>query len=452
MGSFFWNALFLVVAIGILVTVHEFGHYWVARRCGVRVLRFSVGFGSPLLKWLGKDGTEYVVAAIPLGGYVKMLDEREGNVPPEQVQFAFNRQSVASRIAIVIAGPAFNFMFAVFAFWLMYLIGIAALKPVVGEVAPGSIAARAGLQSGERILRIDDEAVSSWEDVAYALVERVGETGELTLETEPQAGGSSRRYALALDGWVLEGKEPNPLESIGIKPFLPVLPAVIGAVQAEGPGQQAGLQAGDKVLRVDGQPIKDWADLVKHITVSVDKPLRFELERAGQAQILTVTPRLKDGASAPRSGYLGIGPEVPADLLELQHTVQFGPVDAFGRGVSKTWDISVLSVKMLGKLFTGALSIESLSGPISIARGAGASASGGIEYFLSFLALISINLGIINLLPVPMLDGGHLMYYLIESVRGRPLSERVQEFGLRIGMSLVLGLMLVAVYNDLARL
>ena len=452
MGGFLWNALFLVIAIGTLVTVHEFGHFWVARRCGVKVLRFSVGFGQPLLRWVGKDGTEYQIAAIPLGGYVKMLDEREGEVPPELAEFAFNRKSARARIAIVAAGPLFNFLFAILVYWVMFMAGITAMKPILGDIDPGSIAGRGGLKSGQEIVVVDGREVKTWEDVTFSVLARVGEGGELAVGVRERGYDSIETHTLSLTGWKLEGKEPDPLGSLGITPFEPLIPAILAEVQEGEPGARAGLKVGDRIVSVEGQAVADWAGLVKRFQASPGKTLTFTVERAGTTLELAVTPRVRDPKAAKPEGFLGVRPAVPPGLSELSHTVQFGPLTALERGAERTWDISVLSLKMLGKLVTGAVSMDSISGPISIARGAGATARVGFEYFLSFLGLISINLGLINLLPIPVLDGGHLMYYLIESVRGRPLSERIQEFGLRIGMTLILGLMLVAVYNDLARL
>ncbi|MBI2379980.1 MAG: sigma E protease regulator RseP [Gammaproteobacteria bacterium] len=452
MSGILWNGFFLVVALGLLVTVHEFGHFWVARRCGVKVLCFSIGFGTPLWRRIGRDGTEYQIAAIPLGGYVKMLDEREAPVDAAELQFAFNRQPVVSRIAIVAAGPLCNFLFAILAYSLMYMVGITTLKPILGDIDPASIAGRAGLRAGEQIQRMDGREIQSWEDVTFAAVARVGETTPLVLETRVKGTDGTRRYELDISAWRLNGKEPDVLGSLGLKPVEPKIPAVLAEVAENEPAGKAGLKIGDKVLSVDGKPVADWPELVRQITASPERKLRLTVERAGQKQHLDVTPRAATGEDGKPIGLLGVRPVVPAGLSDLQHRVQFGPLDAVWRGAGKTWEVSVLSLKMLGKLVTGSVPVDSISGPISIAQGAGASARIGLEYFLSFLALISINLGLINLLPIPVLDGGHLMYYLIESVRGRPLSERMQEWGLRLGMSLVLGLMLVAVYNDLARL
>lgn len=440
-----------LIALGVLVTFHEYGHFWVARRCGVKVLRFSVGFGTPLLRWHDRQGTEFVVAAIPLGGYVKMLDEREGDVPPELAEQSFNRKSVGQRIAIVAAGPVANFLLALVFFWFVALLGSQQVRPVIGAVQPDSLAAAAGLQAGQEIVSVNGEATSGWAAVNLQLVRRLGESGTLNLRVlEPGSTVETPRQ-VQLDNWLRGADEPDPIGSLGIRPWRPALQPVLAEVDPEGPAQAAGLQAGDRLLALDGEPLADWQDVVDRVRALPGRAVTLRVERAGQARDVQLT-LAERGEGKARSGYLGAGVQGVEWPPEMLREVRYGPLEGIAEGARQTWAMSLLTLDSLKKMLFGELSVKNLSGPITIAKVAGASAESGVGDFLKFLAYLSISLGVLNLLPIPVLDGGHLLFYLVEWVRGRPLSERVQGWGMQIGISLVIGVMLLALVNDLSRL
>jgi regulator of sigma E protease len=392
-----------------------------------------------------------VIAAIPLGGYVKMLDEREGEVPPSLRDQAFNRKPVGQRIAIVVAGPVVNLLFAVFAYWLMFVSGIATLAPVVGPVAPDTPAAEAGMRPGEEILAVDGHPTRSWEEVSLRLVSRIGESGELRLRTRALDGGGEQRYRLTLERWQMD-EERGPLYSLGITPYRPALPAQIGQLVPEGRAAAAGLREGDLVRRVNGEPVADWGELVARVQAHPEEPLQLTVERDGALVELEVVPAAREDESGRRYGYIGAG-VTPVEWPEsMRREISYGPFEAVPAAIAKSYQMVTLTLEAIGKMVQGVISVKNLSGPITIAKVAGASAESGLESFLNFLAYLSISLGVLNLLPIPMLDGGHLLYYLIEAARGRPVSERVQLMGLKIGMALLLSLMLLALYNDLLRL
>lgn len=449
------SALYMIVgtlvALGVLVTFHEFGHFWVARRCGVKVLRFSVGFGMPLLRWHDKQGTEFVVAAIPLGGYVKMLDEREGEVPPDQLDQSFNRKTVRQRIAIVAAGPIANFLLALVFFWGLAMLGSEQVRPVIGGVEAGSVAARAGLGAGQEIVAIDGEPTSGWAAVNLQLVRRLGESGSLQLLVREQGSTVDSSRELVLDNWLKGADEPDPIRSLGIKPWRPALPPILAELDPKGPAQAAGLKTGDRLLALDGQPVSDWQQVVDSVRVRPDTKIVLRVERDGAPIDVPVTLAARGESKAP-TGYLGAGVKAVEWPPEMIREVSFGPVAAIGEGARRTWTMSILTLDSLKKMLFGELSVKNLSGPITIAKVAGASAQSGVADFLNFLAYLSISLGVLNLLPIPVLDGGHLLFYLIEWARGRPLSDRVQGWGIQIGISLVVGVMLLALVNDLGRL
>lgn len=449
------SALYMIVgtlvALGVLVTFHEFGHFWVARRCGVKVLRFSVGFGMPLLRWHDKQGTEFVVAAIPLGGYVKMLDEREGEVPADQLDQSFNRKTVRQRIAIVSAGPIANFLLAMFFFWVLAMLGSDQVRPVIGGVESGSIAAKAGLAAGQEIVAIDGEPTSGWAAVNLQLVRRLGESGSLQLLVRDQGSTADSPRELVLDKWLKGADEPDPIRSLGIRPWRPALPPVLAEIDPKGPAQAAGLKTGDRLLALDGKPFDDWQQVVDTVRLRPDAKILLRVERDGAQIDVPVTLAARGESKAP-SGYLGAGVKAVDWPPEMIREVSFGPLAAIGEGARRTWTMSVLTLDSLKKMLFGELSVKNLSGPITIAKVAGASAQSGVADFLNFLAYLSISLGVLNLLPIPVLDGGHLLFYLIEWARGRPLSDRVQGWGIQIGISLVVGVMLLALVNDLGRL
>jgi len=444
------TVLALALTLGILVTLHEFGHFWVARRCGVKVLRFSVGFGKPLISWYDRQGTEYAIAAIPLGGYVKMLDEREGPVPEELRDQAFNAKPPSRRIAIAAAGPIANFLFAIAAYWLISVVGVTTVAPVVGEVAPESVAQRVGLEEGMEIHAVDGHQVTSWRDVSMRLLERAGEQGQIALDVSRD--GSRGTVTGSLGGWRLNEDTPDPLNSFGIAPWRPEVPAVIGQVSEDGRAKAAGLKPGDRVVAVNGEPLQDWFALVEHVRTSPEQPLDLTIERNGQTRQLTVRPALKTTESGEDIGFVGAGVASISWPDELLREVRYGPLEAIPNAVSETWGDTRLTLVAIKKMLTGLLSPTNLSGPITIARVAEASVSSGFEDFVRFLAYLSVSLGVLNLLPVPVLDGGHIVYYVIEAIRRKPVSEQAQALGLRIGMALILTLMAFALYNDLMRL
>ncbi|MCK3839650.1 MULTISPECIES: sigma E protease regulator RseP [Pseudomonas] len=449
------SALYMIVgtlvALGVLVTFHEFGHFWVARRCGVKVLRFSVGFGMPLLRWHDRRGTEFVIAAIPLGGYVKMLDEREGEVPADQLDQSFNRKTVRQRIAIVAAGPIANFLLAMVFFWVLAMMGSQQVRPVIGAVEADSIASRAGLVAGQEIVSIDGEPTTGWGAVNLQLVRRLGESGTVNVVVRDQDSSAETPRALALDHWLKGADEPDPIKSLGIRPWRPALPPVLAELDPKGPAQAAGLKTGDRLLALDGQALVDWQQVVDLVRVRPDTRIVLKVEREGAQIDVPVTLSVRGEVKAA-GGYLGAGVKGVEWPPSMVREVSFGPLAAIGEGAKRTWTMSVLTLESLKKMLFGELSVKNLSGPITIAKVAGASAQSGVADFLNFLAYLSISLGVLNLLPIPVLDGGHLLFYLVEWVRGRPLSDRVQGWGIQIGISLVVGVMLLALVNDLGRL
>lgn len=449
------SALYMIVgtlvALGVLVTFHEFGHFWVARRCGVKVLRFSVGFGMPLVRWHDRRGTEFVIAAIPLGGYVKMLDEREGEVPVDQLDQSFNRKTVRQRIAIVAAGPIANFLLAMVFFWVLAMLGSQQVRPVIGAVESDSIAAKAGLVAGQEIVSIDGEPTTGWGAVNLQLVRRLGESGTVNVVVREQDSTTETPRELALDHWLKGADEPDPIKSLGIRPWRPALPPVLAELDPKGPAQAAGLKTGDRLLALDGQPLGEWQQVVDLVRVRPDTKIVLKVERDGAQIDVPVTLSVRGEAKAA-GGYLGAGVKGVDWPPSMVREVSYGPLAAIGEGAKRTWTMSVLTLESLKKMLFGELSVKNLSGPITIAKVAGVSAQSGVADFLNFLAYLSISLGVLNLLPIPVLDGGHLLFYLVEWVRGRPLSDRVQGWGIQIGISLVVGVMLLALVNDLGRL
>ncbi|GMQ75598.1 MAG: sigma E protease regulator RseP [Gammaproteobacteria bacterium] len=458
--SVVWSILWFILAIGVLVTVHEFGHFWVARRLGVKVLRFSLGFGRTLWSWrAGADQTEYVVAAIPLGGYVKMLDEGEGEVAEHERHRAFNCQLLWKRVAIVVAGPAFNFLFAIFAYWLTFVIGIAGLKPVIGEVDPGSAAAAAGLVAGQQIVAVDGRDTRTWQSVVESIIGATLKDGALKLEIE-EPGAAPRTVTLDLQGMGVDEFAGGRLfKALGLAPKRPIIPPIIGEVEAGGPADRGGLRRGDRVLALDGRKLGSWREFVNFVRANPEQSIEMQVQRDGASVSLVVRPAAvsPDGAVSSNGasyGRIGAGVTSPGtdDTGDYYVTVRYAPWTAFAKAVAKTWDMSILTLRMLWKMVKLQISVKNLSGPISIAQYAGFSAEIGLTSFLGFLAIVSISLGILNLLPIPILDGGHLLYYLIESVLGRPVSEEAQFLGQRLGIAMLVGLMGLAFYNDLARI
>ncbi|MDQ9091381.1 sigma E protease regulator RseP [Pseudoalteromonas haloplanktis] len=449
MFDFLWNLGSFILALGILVTVHEYGHFWVARKAGVKVLRFSIGFGKPLIKWHDKHNTEYVIAAIPLGGYVKMLDERVDDVPAEQRHLSFNAKSVQARIAIVAAGPMANFIFAIFALAVMYMVGVQSVKPVVGSITQGSRAEQAGIMPSQQIVKIGDDTIATWQDATFALMASLGEKSVAVTVRDEQF--QEQLKTINIDGWKLDKQDVPPLASLGIVPYRPQATLTVATISANS-AAAANLQAGDEIIAVDGETMTDWNQLVKVIQQSANKSLQFSVKRQDTIKSINVTPQGQRNNNGQLQGFLGVAPVVekwPEGYIETRH---YGPLDSMVLGLSETWRLISLSFDMIGNLITGQVSVKNLSGPVGIAVGAGTSVSYGLVAFLSFLALISVNLGVFNLLPLPVLDGGHLMYYIIELFRRKPVSEKTQEFGFKVGALLLIFLTCFALFNDVSRL
>ena len=450
------NALFIILAaillLGPLIAIHEFGHYFVARKLGVKVLVYSIGFGPTLLKWTSKkSGIQYQLSALPLGGYVKMLDEREGNVAEEDLPKAFNRQHPWKRIAIVAAGPLVNLVFAVLLFWILFLPAQEQLNTRVGAVLPNTPAAQVDMQVGDKITAIDGNAVSTWEKLSYSLVDRVGETGQIQVQAERQ--GELKQFSLPIQQF-LKDQSQSPLETLGFVPYRPEIPAVVSKLSEDGAAIRQGMKEGDKVIKIDGQSVKNWFDVVAVVQASPEKLLKIDVLRNNQVVHLDIMPQAKRDNMGQVSGVLGVQSDagkvkIPA---EYKQTIQYTPVEAFAMAVDKTGQLSGMIFNSIVKMVRGLIGLDNLSGPITIAKVAGQSAEMGWQTFISFMALMSVSLGILNLLPIPMLDGGHLVYYFIELIRGRPVSEQVQLVGLKIGMLLLGSMMILALFNDFMRL
>jgi len=444
------SAIAFVVALGILISIHEFGHFWVARRVGIKVLRYSIGFGHTLYKRVGKvDDTEFVIAAIPLGGYVKMLDEREAPVAANEQHRAFNRQSLWARSAVVLAGPLANFLLAILAYWLVMMMGISGIAPLVAAPEPGSQADLAGFRSEDLIVAVGDKQTATWTEARIALLESsLGDDKLLDITVESADGSTHiRQLAVTQDGMLKS--QGDAVANLGFSAWWPVAKPVIGLIVDGGRGAMAGLQVGDQVLAVNNEPVDSWADLVKQVEPSAGKQLSFTVDRDGSSQTLDITPEPVDieGRTVGRIGVAGDQSGAIPDKLQVK--VQYPPLDAFSGAVQRTWDMSLLTVRMVGKLLFREASLDKINGPISIAKVAGQTASIGLDHYINFIALISISLGVLNLLPIPILDGGHLLYFAAEAIRGKPLSERVQIWGQQIGMVLLGSLMFLAFYNDI---
>jgi len=450
--SALYTVVAFVVALGLLIIVHEFGHYAVARLCGVKVMRFSVGFGRALwLRRFGRDQTEWVVAMVPLGGYVKMVDEREGPVAAADLSRAFNRQNVWRRIAIVCAGPVANFLLAIALYWVLFLAGVQEAKPILGAPDAGTPAAVAGVKQGDLVRAVNGEPTATWADVRWRLLDLALEHRNARLEVLEDGRTIAWRN---LDLAQASGPdlESDFLVKIGLRLDRPRVPPVIDSVIAGGPAEQAGLRPGDRILTIDGAPIDSWSALVSKVRASPERTLRVRVQRDGREQGIALVPEsVLQGESV--HGRIGASSRVDPDLMrDYLVEVRYPPVEALGRASARTWEMSVFSLRMLWRMVTGSVSWRNLSGPVTIADYAGQSAQLGLAPYLAFLALISISLGVLNLLPIPMLDGGHLMYYSVEILKGSPVSERVMELGQRIGLALLLCLMAFAFYNDINRL
>ena len=448
--------LAFVGAIVLLVVFHEFGHYWVARRCGVKVLRFSLGFGNVIYsKRFANSDTEWVISAVPLGGYVKMLDEREEEVAPEDLPYAFNRKPVLQRMAIVVAGPLANFLLAIVLYWGLFIHGVPGLKPTLGDVPQGTPAAIAQMQSGETILSINGETIPSWQELHWRLLNLALKQGdgqrEISIEAQ-SASGAPLFHVLDMSGLEAKDMDSEFLDKLGLHLYQPVVLPVIGNVAEDSVAQRAGLQQGDHILRANGAAMQRWMDVVEVIRAHPEQAVQLDVQRGALTLQITVVPQAV-AESGKTVGKIGAGPKVDEAAWQAMFIeVSYGPLEALTQSLRKTWETSVISLEMLGKMVMGEVSMKNLSGPITIADYAGQSAKMGVVAYLSFLALISISLGVLNLLPIPLLDGGHLLYYVAELVKGSPASELAWEIGQKIGIALLGTLMVFAIYNDINRL
>ncbi|MEX6150252.1 sigma E protease regulator RseP [Providencia hangzhouensis] len=448
--GFIWSLVAFIIAIGVLITVHEFGHYWVARRCGVYVERFSIGFGKTLWRKVDKNGTEFVLAIIPLGGYVKMLDERVSSVSPERRHQAFNNKTVGQRAAIIGAGPIANFLLAIVVYWIVFMIGVPSVKPVIEDVKPGSIAAIANFEPKMELKSIDGIETPDWNSVRLALVGKIGDR-ELTAQVLPSGYNEPITKTVDLTTWQFDPEKQDPILSVGIMPVSARIDPVIQKVTQGLAGERAGLQKGDRIVSVNGEVLGLWDPVTRIIRNNPGVPLKLEVQRSQQLISLTLTPDSQDGPRGEKIGFAGVELSVLPLADEYKMVQQYGPFSAFYQASDKTWQLMKLTVNMMGKLVVGDVKLNNLSGPISIAKGAGVSAESGLVYYLMFIALISVNLGIINLFPLPVLDGGHLLFLLIEKIKGSPVSERVQDFSFRIGAMALILLMGLALFNDFSR-
>ena len=441
-----------LATLAVLVAVHEYGHFWVARRCGVKVLRFSIGFGKSLASWRDRRGTEYSIAAIPLGGYVKMLDEREGEVDPRELDAAFNRKPVLQRIAVVAAGPLANFALAIVAYWFLFAAGESGYAPVIGEVETGSIADIAGLEPGQEIVAVDGRETPTWQALSFRLLDRIGDTGRINFAVKYPDSTMIYESEGRLRDWLSEQEQPDLYGGLGITLYTPAIPPLIDEVVEGGAAAAVGLQAGDRVLRADGIEMPEWMDWVEYVRARAGAPIELEYERAGELRRATIVPGEVRGDGGEVFGRVGMSvavPEMPPELLRSFHR---GPLESLGAAVVRTGELSLFTLNSIKKMLQGLISPKNLSGPITIAKVATASAKSGLESYISFLALLSVSLGVLNLLPIPVLDGGHLLYYTLELLSGRPIPEKVQIIGYQVGLFLVLGIMVLALYNDFARL
>mgnify|MGYP000237463090 FL=1 len=450
------SALFIVVAaillLGPLIAIHEFGHYFVARKLGVKVLVYSIGFGPTILKWTSKkSGIQYQLSALPLGGYVKMLDEREENVAEADLPYAFNRQPPWKRIAIVAAGPLINLIFAILLFWVLFLPAQEQLNTRVGKVLADTPAAAAQMQVGDKITAIDGTPVTTWEKLNFALVDRVGETGKIQVQAE--RAGEIKTFNLPIQNFINDQSQ-SPLDVLGFTPYRPQIPAIVSKLSEDGAAIRQGMQVGDQIIAIDGVKMNDWYDVVQVVQASPEKLLKVDVLRNNQVVQLQVMPQGKRDNMGNVSGVLGVQSD-PGKIVipeDYKQTIQYSPSEALFMAVDKTGQLSSMILNSIVKMVRGLIGLDNLSGPITIAKVAGQSAEMGWQTFISFMALMSVSLGILNLLPIPMLDGGHLVYYFIELIRGKPVSEQIQLVGLKIGMVLLGSMMLLALFNDIMRL
>lgn len=452
MAQLFTQIFTFLFAIFLLVTAHEYCHFWVARRLGIKALRFSIGFGKPLWRWYGKDGVEYVIAMLPLGGYVKLLDERDGEVPENEKHLAFNRQPLWSRTLVVLAGPVSNWLLAIVLFWIIFLIGVEPLKSVVGNVTPNSIAAQAGLKPDDQLLQIDNHATPTWQKALIAVVYRMGETGQMQIIAQPAKKSAPETHTLNLSTWKVDSLNPDPLKSLGIEPYQPPMPPVISEVIKGQAAQNAGLQAQDRVLAVDSKPITEWIDFIKFIQQHPDQKVNVTVQRGSQKKTFTVNIGHKLAPNWKTIGFIGIVAQPPEWPKGMKVERKYSVLNAWIPAVAETVSFTKFNFVIFGKMLRGQVSFKGLGGPITIFTSAKNAWKQGLLVYVGFLAILSVMLACLNILPIPGLDGGHLFYYLIEAIRGRPVSMAAQLLAWRIGIVALVLIMIQATFNDLMRL
>jgi regulator of sigma E protease len=438
--------------LAVLVAIHEYGHFWVARRCGVQVLRFSIGFGKSLFSWSDRQGTQYSIAAIPLGGYVKMLDEREGEVPAADLDKAFNRKPVLQRIAVVSAGPLANLALAVVAYWGLFFSGETGYVPIIGEVEVGSVADVAGLEAGQEIVAVDGGKTPTWQALSFRLLDRIGDSGSISFAVKYPDSDMVYESEAVVQRWLSEQEQPDLFGGLGITMYRPDVPPVVDEVVAGSPAAAIGLQPGDAVLRADGVAMPLWMDWVEYVRARPQQPIELEYERNGELMRAVIVPERISDEQGESFGRVGVGVALPEMPPEMVRQFRRGPIEALGASLVRTGELTLFTLKSIKKMVMGLISPKNLSGPITIAKVATASAKSGLESYISFLALLSVSLGVLNLLPIPVLDGGHLLFYTVELLAGRPVPEKIQALGYQLGLFLVLGIMMLALYNDFARL
>ncbi len=438
--------------LGILVAIHEYGHFWVARRCGVKVLRFSIGFGRALTRWRDRHGTEYVIAAIPLGGYVKMLDEREGEVAPQEQHLAFNRKPVLARIAVVAAGPLANFLLAIAVYWSLFMAGESGYAPVVGQVESASIADIAGLEPGQEIVAVDGHETPTRQALSFRLLDRLGDSGPLSFTVKYPGSDMLYDSQAMLDNWLAGADEPDLYRALGLRLYVPEVPPKVSEIVDDGPAALAGLKPGDLIVSADGNPMPGWENWVDYVRQRPGESIRVSYERDGMRQSTALVPERITDDSGEAFGRVGMAVAVPEMPESMLRTFERGPLESLAAGINRTGEMIGFTLTSIKKMLQGLISPKNLSGPITIAKVASTSAQSGLESYVGFLALLSVSLGVLNLLPIPVLDGGHLLYYTVELIAGRPVPERVQMVGYQVGLFLVLSLMVFALYNDFSRL
>ncbi|MBN7797530.1 RIP metalloprotease RseP [Parahaliea mediterranea] len=441
-----------LLTLAVLVAVHEYGHFWVARRCGVKVLRFSIGFGKPLATWRDRHGTEFSVAAIPLGGYVKMLDEREGEVPAAEQHRAFNRKPVLQRIAVVAAGPLANFALAIVAYWGLFMAGESGFSPVIGGVETGSVAEVAGLEAGQEIVAVDGRDTPTWQALNFQLLDRIGDTGTITFAVKYPGSDVVYESEAFVTEWLSDQEQPDLLGGLGLTLYTPDILPEVGEVTPGSPAEAAGLRTGDMVLSADGIGMPLWQDWVEYVRARPGESIALEVRRGEERFTADIVPERIVGEDGEAFGRVGVAVVVPDMPPELVRSFSRGPVEALVAGVQRTGDLVMFTLNSIKKMLQGLISPKNLSGPITIAKVASASAKSGLESYISFLALLSVSLGVLNLLPIPVLDGGHLLYYTVELLVGRPVPEKIQVLGYQLGLFVVLSIMALALFNDFARL